>query len=220
MRMPIKARASLLALAVSFVTAAAVAGVQPSPDAPVPEAAFRDVTVAETPSLPFAAPAVAFPAPGYLSPDVVAYELRGSAEAVARPLATATPSPAAAASPAPAATPRPAAAPLATARPRATSTTVVATGGWHMDPNVSWYGPGFYGHRTACGQALTETLIGVASRTLACGTLVEFRYAGRTVTAPVVDRGPYVAGRQWDLTAGLAIRLGHLFTGPLEWRLG
>lgn len=90
---------------------------------------------------------------------------------------------------------------------------------WHRDPEASWYGPGFYGRRTACGLAMTRTLVGVAHRSLPCGTLVVFRHAGRTVTAPVVDRGPYVDGRRWDLTAALAIALDHLYTGPLEWRL-
>lgn len=89
---------------------------------------------------------------------------------------------------------------------------------WRSDPEISWYGPGFYGKRTACGLAMTKTLIGVAHRSLPCGTQVVFRYAGRTLVVPVVDRGPYVAGRQWDLTAGAAIALDHLFTGPIEWR--
>jgi rare lipoprotein A (peptidoglycan hydrolase) len=84
---------------------------------------------------------------------------------------------------------------------------------WHYDGNISWYGPGMYGHRTACGYALTTTIIGVANRTLPCGTLVTFRYNGRTVTAPVIDRGPYVSGRTWDMTAGLCAALRHCFTG-------
>jgi rare lipoprotein A (peptidoglycan hydrolase) len=75
---------------------------------------------------------------------------------------------------------------------------VVKRNRWHLDGNVSWYGPGFYGKRTACGYAMTSTLIGVAHRTLPCGTRITFRNPanGRTVTATVVDRGPYVAGRQ------------------------
>ena len=93
-------------------------------------------------------------------------------------------------------------------------------GGWHQDHEISWYGPGFYGNGTACGQTLTTTLMGVAHRTLPCGTLVTFRYKGTTVTVPVVDRGPYVAGRTWDLTKGACTALGHCFTGPIEWRLG
>ena len=114
-----------------------------------------------------------------------------------------------------------------TSKPRTTSssarvTTTKSTGGWRLDGNVSWYGPGFYGHRTACGQTLTRGLIGVAHKTLPCGTRIVFRNPsnGRTVTAAVVDRGPYVAGRQWDLTAGLCLALDHCFTGSIQWKFG
>ena len=91
---------------------------------------------------------------------------------------------------------------------------------WHHNPDESWYGPGFYGQHTACGQVLTTTLRGVANRTLPCGTLVTFRnpYNGATITVPVVDRGPYVAGRQWDLTYGACSVISHCWTGPLDWR--
>jgi len=41
---------------------------------------------------------------------------------------------------------------------------------------------------------------------------------GRTITVPVVDRGPYVAGRQWDLTGGLCVALDHCYTGPIYWK--
>jgi hypothetical protein len=93
---------------------------------------------------------------------------------------------------------------------------------WRYDRDVSWYGPGFYGRRTACGYALTTTLRGVAHRTLPCGTLIEFRNPsnGRTITVPVVDRGPYAFGRSWDLTGGACTALKHCYTGPLEWRYG
>ncbi|MFI5262279.1 MAG: RlpA-like double-psi beta-barrel domain-containing protein [Candidatus Limnocylindrales bacterium] len=84
---------------------------------------------------------------------------------------------------------------------------------------ASWYGPGDYGHRTACGEAMTTTLVGVAHRSLPCGTLVRFRWGGRTVTAPVVDRGPYVSGRLWDMTAGLCALLHHCYTGPISWQV-
>lgn len=89
---------------------------------------------------------------------------------------------------------------------------------WHTT-EVSWYGPGFYGQRTACGEAMTQQLVGVAHRTLPCGTLVTFRWNGHTVRAPVVDRGPYVAGRLWDLTPGLCALLAHCFTGPISWKV-
>src|SRR3712207_8762999 len=44
----------------------------------------------------------------------------------------------------------------------------------------TWYGPGFYGNRTACGQRLTTTILGVAHRTLPCGTKVALRAGGRS----------------------------------------
>ncbi len=65
---------------------------------------------------------------------------------------------------------------------------------------ASWYGPGFYGNRTACGQIYTREIIGVAHRTLRCGTMLVLEYRGRTMTVPVIDRGPYIAGRTLDLS--------------------
>lgn len=90
---------------------------------------------------------------------------------------------------------------------------------WNYDPEVSFYGPGFYGNRTACGLAYTKTIIGVAHRSLPCGTLVEFKYRGRSQTVPVIDRGPYITGRTWDLSGGLCVLLQHCFTGAIEWRV-
>lgn len=66
---------------------------------------------------------------------------------------------------------------------------------------ASWYGPGFYGNRTACGQTYTPEILGVAHRTLPCGTGIRITSpAGITVTVPVIDRGPYIAGRSLDLS--------------------
>jgi rare lipoprotein A len=73
---------------------------------------------------------------------------------------------------------------------------------------ASWYGPGLWGRSTACGVTLRPTTIGVAHKTLPCGTMVRFVYEGRTITAPVIDRGPYVKGRAWDLTAAASEVLG------------
>ncbi|HXA53527.1 MAG TPA: septal ring lytic transglycosylase RlpA family protein [Solirubrobacteraceae bacterium] len=70
---------------------------------------------------------------------------------------------------------------------------------------VSWYGGG---GSLACGGWLTSATMGVASRTLACGTLVTLRYGGRTVRVPVIDRGPYVEGREFDLTEATKQALG------------
>jgi rare lipoprotein A (peptidoglycan hydrolase) len=72
---------------------------------------------------------------------------------------------------------------------------------------ATWFGPGFYGKQTACGQTLTPAVVGVANRTLPCGTLVSVTYAGHSLTVPVLDRGPYGHGASWDLTAGAAAAL-------------
>jgi rare lipoprotein A (peptidoglycan hydrolase) len=73
---------------------------------------------------------------------------------------------------------------------------------------ATWFGPGFYGQTTACGQTLTPLLVGVAHRTLPCGTLVRVSYKGHRLTLPVIDRGPYANGADWDLTAEAARALG------------
>ncbi len=70
---------------------------------------------------------------------------------------------------------------------------------------ASWYGGG---GSLACGGELTSSTWGVANKTLPCGTLVTLRYDGRTVRVPVVDRGPYVAGREFDLTEATKRALG------------
>jgi Lytic transglycolase len=106
------------------------------------------------------------------------------------------------------------------AAPPTAESSSVSKNPWHFDPEVSWYGPGLIGNGTACGQKLTRTLIGVAHRTLPCGTLITFRANGHTITAPVVDRGPYVSGRIFDLTYGLCKKLEHCYTGPIRWHYG
>jgi rare lipoprotein A len=80
---------------------------------------------------------------------------------------------------------------------------------------ASWYGPGFIGGRTACGGTLGAGTLGVANKTLPCGTRVTFHYHGHTVTARVVDRGPFVAGRDWDLAPALKARLHFPSTGTV-----
>jgi hypothetical protein len=73
---------------------------------------------------------------------------------------------------------------------------------------ATWYGPGFYGNHTACGETLTRQIVGVADRTLPCGTPVSVTYAGRTLTLPVIDRGPYSGAATLDLTSAAAQELG------------
>ncbi len=73
---------------------------------------------------------------------------------------------------------------------------------------ASYYGPGLYGNGVACGGTLLPGTLGVAHKTLPCGTKVKLRYHGRSLTVPVIDRGPYVAGRDYDLTEATKLRLG------------
>lgn len=72
---------------------------------------------------------------------------------------------------------------------------------------ASWYGPGLYGNHLACGGHLSSSTIGVAHRWLRCGSRLHVCYHGRCASVTIVDRGPYVYGRELDLTAGLALRL-------------
>jgi len=74
--------------------------------------------------------------------------------------------------------------------------------------HASYYGPGLYGNGVACGGTLTPSTMGVAHKTLPCGTKVTISYEGRTVKVPVIDRGPYIAGRDYDLTEAVRNKLG------------
>jgi len=80
---------------------------------------------------------------------------------------------------------------------------------------ASWYGPGLYGNRLGCGGRLSTATLGVANKSLPCGTRVKLHYRGRSVTVPVVDRGPYVGNREWDLTAATKAKLGFPSTGTV-----
>jgi rare lipoprotein A (peptidoglycan hydrolase) len=83
---------------------------------------------------------------------------------------------------------------------------------------ASWYGgKTMWGRSTACGQVLRPTTIGVANKTLPCGTPVKFVWHGRSIVAPVIDRGPYIKGRAWDLTEAAAEQLGFEGIGVLRY---
>jgi hypothetical protein len=80
---------------------------------------------------------------------------------------------------------------------------------------ASWYGPGLYGNGMACGGTLTPSTIGVAHKTMPCGTKLTLRHAGRSVKVRVIDRGPFVAGREFDLTSATKNRLRFGSTGTV-----
>jgi rare lipoprotein A (peptidoglycan hydrolase) len=77
----------------------------------------------------------------------------------------------------------------------------------YRSASASWYGPGLYGNHLGCGGHLTPGKLGVAHKSLPCGSKVTLRKGSRTVRVRVIDRGPYVGGREFDLTAATARRL-------------
>jgi peptidoglycan lytic transglycosylase len=100
----------------------------------------------------------------------------------------------------------------------------VRTGGGHRGVGrlnvyrhavVSWYGPGLYGNPLGCGGTLTPGTLGVANKTLPCGTKLTLRHGSRHVRVRVVDRGPYVGGREFDLTSATRERLGFAGVGTV-----
>ena len=81
--------------------------------------------------------------------------------------------------------------------------------------NASWYGPGLYGNKLGCGGTLAPGRMGVAHKTLPCGSRVTLRHRGRSVRVRVIDRGPYVGGREYDLTEATARKLRFRGHGPI-----
>lgn len=80
------------------------------------------------------------------------------------------------------------------------------------------YSPSSTNARTACGQAFTDKTQGVAHPVLPCGVRVYIRFHGREVLTQVIDRGPSVPGRDFDVTKALANRLGLHGSQTIQWR--
>ena len=80
------------------------------------------------------------------------------------------------------------------------------------------YGPTPSHRRTACGEPFTFKLQGIAHPTLPCGVKLYIRFGGKQVLTEVVDRGPNVPGRDFDITKGLADRIGLHGTQTIHWR--
>lgn len=81
---------------------------------------------------------------------------------------------------------------------------------------ASWYGPGFHGRTAADGSTYDQAAYTIAHKTLPFGTIVILEYHGRRLPAVVTDRGPYIDGRDFDLSLGLATRLGLVAKGVDE----
>jgi hypothetical protein len=83
---------------------------------------------------------------------------------------------------------------------------------------ATYFGPGLFGRRTACGQRLTRRLRGIAHRTLPCGRRIPVFHHGRIVILPVIDRGPYTKGIDLDVTMAAARKLRMRTTGNVRAR--
>ena len=80
------------------------------------------------------------------------------------------------------------------------------------------YGPTASHPRTACGQPFLKTTEGVAHPVLPCGVRVYIRFHGKEVLTQVIDRGPNVPGRDFDITKALANRLDLHGAQTIQWR--
>jgi len=80
---------------------------------------------------------------------------------------------------------------------------------------ASWYGPKFHGKLTANGEIYNQMALTAAHKSLKFGTLLKVTNTknGRSVIVRINDRGPYIAGRDLDLSKGAAIELGLLRRG-------
>jgi rare lipoprotein A len=86
---------------------------------------------------------------------------------------------------------------------------------------ASWYGPGFYGNRTASGEVLRPGTYTAAHRSLPFGTRVRVTNLnnGRSAVVRINDRGPFTGGRIIDLAHGAASDLGVTSSGLATVRL-
>jgi hypothetical protein len=71
--------------------------------------------------------------------------------------------------------------------------------------------------RTACGRKIDEHTMGVAHPVLPCGVKIFLDFNGRQVLTQVIDKGPAVPGREFDVTKALADKIGLTGVEQLRW---
>lgn len=81
---------------------------------------------------------------------------------------------------------------------------------------ASWYGPGFHGRKTASGQRFNANGHTAAHRRLPFGTRIRFEHRGRSAVCTINDRGPFIRGREYDLSAGCARAIGFHGVGKIR----
>jgi rare lipoprotein A len=95
---------------------------------------------------------------------------------------------------------------------------VPGTKGGYYTARAAPYAPTPSHRRTACGQPFTKDTLGVAHPVLPCGVKLYIRFHGHEVLTQVVDRGPNVPGRDFDITKALADRIDLHGTQTIKWR--
>jgi rare lipoprotein A (peptidoglycan hydrolase) len=100
------------------------------------------------------------------------------------------------------------------------------TSGWRIG-KATWYGPGFYGNKTACGQRYNTEIRGVAvpvvggKMSIKCGTMVTVVYGDRSVRVPVIDSGGFAKyGVDLDLSYRTRMDLGAGDKVTIKWKVG
>jgi len=80
----------------------------------------------------------------------------------------------------------------------------------------SWYGNEFNGRPTASGQIFNEEDLTCASRTLPFGTRLALTRGNLRIIVVVTDRGPFIEGRDLDLSKAAARLLGFSGVEPVQ----
>lgn len=83
---------------------------------------------------------------------------------------------------------------------------------------ASWYGPRFHGKLTANGEIYNQMALTAAHKSLPFGTVLKVTNIrnGKTVIVRINDRGPYIEGRDLDLSKGTALALGMVNRGVIK----
>lgn len=106
-------------------------------------------------------------------------------------------------------------------RPVPMASNLIASAGRVTTGEASWYGPGFFGNRTASGEVLRPGTLTAAHRNLPFGTMVRVTNLsnGRSTVVRINDRGPFHGRRVIDLAHGAAQQLGLTASGIADVKL-
>jgi rare lipoprotein A len=78
---------------------------------------------------------------------------------------------------------------------------------------ASWYGPYYHGRMTANGEIFNQEASTAAHKTLPFGTKLKVCYRSLCEVVRINDRGPFITGRDLDISKGTARRIGMMGAG-------